>query len=618
VAGQLRGRSEPDGFGFGAPQGTGRETRREAVHRHHTQKSGYRFTADVTAVEGPEARQAAEGMSRGDSVAEVGSSEGVVASKPVDQVLSQVSDDGRTLNATVTQRKDRLGLGVPAATKGKSWISSWRASLLVVACLVASIVATVSFLRWKTLRPPSTAPRRLAVLPFQNLRHDPGSDFLGFSLTDDIINRLGYVSELTIRPSYAVQKYRNEVPDLQQVASTLRVDTLLTGNFIREGENLRVSYQLVDVRSNRILRQGTIDLKYENLLAVQDDVSAQVIAAMALTLSPSEARELKNEPPIPPRAYEYYLRGVDLYSRNDFLMAIEMLRKSAEIYPGYALTWAHLGRTYTASASFQFGGAELYRKAQAAYERALALQPTLLSARIYMANLLTDTGRPEQAVPLLRETLVENPNLAEAHWELGYAYRYGGMLEDSIKECQRARELDPVVKLTTSAMNAYLYLGEYDTFLRSLPPSNGSAFVEFYRGFALYNMHQWDGAAEALDHAYEIDPTMLQAQVGKALSYRIHHQNSQGLALLNAAERKIRQRGVGDPEAMYKLAEAYSELGDTASALSMFRHSVESGFFPYPYFARDPLMDPIRQQSEFQKALQIARQRSEVFKSRFF
>jgi TolB-like protein len=183
-------------------------------------------------------------------------------------------------------------------------------------------------------------------------------------LADAIINRLGYVNQLTIRPSYAVQKYRSEIPDIQQVARSLSVDTLLTGSFIREGDNLRVSYQLVDAVGNRILRQGTVDVKYQNLLAVQDDVSAQVISALALTLSPAETENLRTQQAIPPLAYEYYLRGVDLYSRGDFPLAIKMLEKSTEIYPDYALTWAHLGRTYTASASFNFGGAELYSKAK--------------------------------------------------------------------------------------------------------------------------------------------------------------------------------------------------------------------------------------------------------------
>jgi len=103
-----------------------------------------------------------------------------------------------------------------------------------------------------------------------------------------------------------------------------------------------------------------------------------------------------------------------------------MFEKSAEIAPRYPLTWAYLGRSYNASASFEFGGREHYRKAQAAFEKALALQPELIDARIYLANFFTDTGRVEQSVPLLREALKTNPDHAEVHWELGYAYRFAG------------------------------------------------------------------------------------------------------------------------------------------------------------------------------------------------
>ena len=60
-----------------------------------------------------------------------------------------------------------------------------------------------------------------------------------------------------------------------------------------------------------------------------------------------------------------------------------------------------------------------------------------------MANLLTDTGRVEQAVPLLRSVLQDNPNNAEAHWELGYAYRFAGMLKESVAECEKARQNNP-------------------------------------------------------------------------------------------------------------------------------------------------------------------------------
>ena len=578
-------------------------------------KKGYRFTARVTEVDGSAALQPGNAVTSGTGQSVAAS---VMEQRPAVGVTSAdhalptepVPESGEW--TAVSEPEPRLP--VEAA---KAPALPTRKLFVAAILMVAAIAAFVALYRAKHPATMAVAPRRLAVLPFQNLAHDPASDFLGFSLADAIINRLGYVNQLTIRPSYAVQKYRTEIPDIQQVGRSLSVDTLLTGSFIREGDNLRVSYQLVDAVGNRILRQGTVDVKYQNLLAVQDDVSAQVISALALTPSPAEVENLRTQQEIPPLAYEYYLRGVDLYSRGDFPLAIKMLEKSIEIDPNYALTWAHLGRTYTASASFNFGGAELYNKAKAAYEQALSLQPSMALARIYMANLLTDTEKADQAVPLLREALRTNPNLAEAHWELGYAYRYGGMLTESVEECSRARELDPSVKLTSSAINAYLYLGDYDSFLRSLPPANDSAYIEFYRGFALYHMRQWENAAATLDHAYELDPAMLQTQVGKALSYHIRRDDRKGLELLNAAESKITQRAVGDPEAAYKLAQAYAELGDSVSALRIFRHCVENGFFPYAYFVNDPLMNNLRQQGDFQATLKEARQRSDGFRRMF-
>jgi len=79
-------------------------------------------------------------------------------------------------------------------------------------------------------------------------------------------------------------------------------------------------------------------------------------------------------------------------------------------------------------------------------------------------------------VPLLRESLKTNPNHAELHWELGYAYRFAGMLEESVAECELARKLDPGVKINSSALNAYLYIGDYDKFLQSLPRNSELPF----------------------------------------------------------------------------------------------------------------------------------------------
>lgn len=504
-------------------------------------------------------------------------------------------------------RQTGARLALPAGLAGRSALAL---------ALVAAFAIGYFFLRKPngTFTPRS---RSLAILPFRNLKQDAATDFLGFSLADAVITKLGYVSGLTVRPSSSIDKYRNEVIDPKKVAAELDVDMLLTGSFIKDGDDLRITTQLIDVKPDKILWREAIDLKYDKLLTVQDRVTQQIINGLELNLSPQEAASLKPEKPINTAAYEYYLRGVDLYSLNEFEAAIEMLERSTGIEPKYAQSWAHLGRAYTTNASLHFGGREDYGKAQAAYEKAISLNPALAEPRIYMANLLTDTGRVEQAVPLLRSVLQDNPNNAEAHWELGYAYRFAGMLKESVAECEKARQNNPLVKINSSAVNSYLYLGEYDKFLQSLP-ANDSVYILFYRGFAEYYEKNTGAAAKDFDRAFEEDPSLLPATVGRALSFSMSHEDARGLKLLQQTENKIEEYGVSDAEGIYKVAQAYAVLGDKTSALHMLRRSIEGGFFCYPYFIRDPLLDNLRREPEFQQLINQALHRHEQFKSAFF
>jgi len=483
--------------------------------------------------------------------------------------------------------------------------------------LVALGISYYVLVTKKVAGPAPASARSLAILPFRNLRPDASTDFLEFSLADAIITKLGSIGSLTVRPSSSVDKYRGQIIDPRKVASDLSVDTLLTGSFLREGDDIRITAQLIAVKPDRILWRDSIDLKYGNLLRVQDLVSQQIVKGLELNLTPVEAQSLKPETPIDPQAYEYYLRGVDLYSLNDFQAAIGMLEKSAEMAPNYAPTWAHLGRAYTTNASLEFGGRDQYAKAQEAYEKAVALNPTLVEPKVFMANLLTDTGRVEQAVPLLKAALQNSPNNPDVHWEQGYAYRFSGMLQESLAECERARQNNPEVKRNSSAMNSYLYLGEYEKFMQSLP-SNDAPYILFYRGLGEFYLNRREQAARDFDRAYELDPALLPAQVGKAMSDSIHNQREAGLAILRQAEDRIEQRGVGDAEGMYKVAQAYAVLGDKKSALHMLHHTVEGGFFCYPYFTTDPLMNNLRKEPEFDRLLEQARLRHEEFKTRFF
>ena len=505
-------------------------------------------------------------------------------------------------------------LTTPRQTRSRATGLILLLSTALVICL--GVIALSRFFHTASGKRPPSVPRSLAILPLQNRGQDSSSDFLGLSLADVLITKLAYVNSLSIRPSAAIEKYRGTTIDLQKVAAELKVDILLTGSFIRDGDNLRITYQLVDAKTEKILGQGVIDLKYDNLLTVQDKVTSQLISELQLTLSPTEAERLKPDAEVNPLAYEFFLQGLDFHGQHKFPLAIKMLEKSTEIDPNYAPAWAYLGASYTSDAAFELGGREQYRRAQAAYERALAIRPNLLDAQMFLANLLVDTGKVEQAVPLLRDALKTNGNYAFAHWELGYAYRFGGMLDESVAECERARQLDPFVKANGSVLNAYLYLGQYKKFLDSLPVDD-SSFILFYRGFGEFHEKEYDQASRDFDRAYELDPT-LYTGIGKALSYSLHQRKTEALDLLNGLERKVRDQGVGDPEGTYKIAQAYAALGDKTSALRTLRMSVESGFFSYPYLSKDPLLNDLRHEPEFDQILNTARQRHEAFKTAFF
>jgi DNA-binding winged helix-turn-helix (wHTH) protein/TolB-like protein len=573
-------------------------------------KRGYRFLSEVTFQ--PRASPSAE-IPYGVVASQINEGAGAIAALAERPTDAAIAVDRFPPPAPMVVRPVQGSSRLPVLTK----------HLWLIFPLLA-IVGLGVLLRFRSIRVNSIGPpaaiqgrRSLAVMPFQNLRHDPDTDYLGFALADSIIGKLAYVSELSVRPSSSVARYASQSPDPVRVANELAVNTLLTGTYVKDGDNLRIAAQLVEPETQRMIWHDTIDVKFHNLLAVQDTVTQQIVSGLQLRLSPREAEHLGASTASDPRAYEYYLRGVDLYASGNFLYSIAMLESSARLDSRSAMTWAMLGRAYTTNASLQFGGSEGYRQAQAAYEKALALEPAQIACRVYLANLFTDTGRVESAVPLLKQALAANPNFAEADWELSYAYRFGGLLHESVELAERARTLDPSVKLNSSAINAYLYLGQYERFLASLPNGDNNPYILFYRGFAEYHLGQKNEANRDFDRAYQSDPTILQTQVGEALRLTSNGQSRKAIELLRTTETRISRSGVIDPEAIYKVAEAYSVSGDRQAAIRTFRRSIENGFFCYAYFVRDPLLDSIRADPEFSELLRNAQHRSEEFQRKF-
>jgi DNA-binding winged helix-turn-helix (wHTH) protein/TolB-like protein/Tfp pilus assembly protein PilF len=501
---------------------------------------------------------------------------------------------------------------------------AWRHRRVAVwAAIALIIVAAGGAYLLSTPKSPSRSEvkARLAVLPFRNLGPDKRDDFLSLSLADEVIAKLNYISALTVRPSIYVRKYAGQEIDPAQVANELKVDILLTGAYLREGDELRINLQLIDVAANQTLWGESLQLKYEKLMTVQDRVAQSVVRRISVSLTPAESARLQRGAASNLQAYEYHLNGVDIYHRSDLRddlkKAGDMFEKSVGLDPTYAPSWAYLGAIDTTLASIYFEGRESYDKARQAYDRALELDPSQIEARIFKANLLTDTGSVEEAVPLLRGVIGTNPNLAQAHWNLAYAYRFGGLLRESISEGERSRQINGEIKADNSVFNGYFYDGQYEKFIQSLPAREDSAYVTFYRGLGHYYLKRWKEASAYFDRAYQLEPKLMPAQIGKALSHGLAGQTASGRKLLKEAEEKIIKSGVADAEGVYKIAQAFAALNDRPPALRLLRRSIEGGFFCYPYFTNDPLLDNLRGEAEFAELMGIARRRHEEFKRQF-
>ena len=486
---------------------------------------------------------------------------------------------------------------------------------LALSAVAAVALAAVYFLALRFRKPPLQAryPRTLAVLPFRDLKPGPDTQFLSYSLADAIIGRLGYFPDLIVRPSSYVAKYRGGDADPRAAAKELHAEVVLTGNYICEGDRLRVSAELVNIRKDEVLWRDTLDVPYGQLLTIQDRVAKDVARGMSLQILPQTALHFEQTSPRDALAYEYYLRGWNYGAQNGYPFAIQMFEKSVELDPAYAPAWMELGIAYANFAVWNEGGAESLAKSQAALDRALQLDPEMPVIHAFLAIHMIEHGELEKGLLTLREEIRLNPNEAMAHWWLATAYMYGGMLEKAIAEGEHALELDPLVS-SGSTFNSYLYAGQYEKFFSTMPAEDG-ARKTFYRGLCFYYQQDNVRAAAEFERAYAMDPSLLHAKFGKAFLYAIRNQHAEGRLYLKELEKGNLP---ADGEMLYKMAQAYSALGDSPSAIRLLRQAIDHDFYCYDCFLRDPLTVPLRSEIQHAELMIRARERHERFKSQYF
>lgn len=455
--------------------------------------------------------------------------------------------------------------------------------------------------------------RRLAVLPFSNIREDPQTEFLSFALADQIIGDLAYVRTVLVRPSSMIRTFQKEPVDPASAGRLLNVDYILTGNYLKEADTIRLNLELVDLQTQNIVWHEQVQARYENAFKLQDIVTEKVIHGLQVRFSSGEQRQIQTDVPRSSEAYEYYLRSIamPLTIQGDE-GAVALLKKAIELDSTYAPTYGELGYRLNQIGSYAFGGSQNLLEAEQAFLKGLSLNNGLLKVWANLTTFYTDRGRTEEAFETARRVLDLNPNDPDGHFALGYVYRYAGLNEEAEGEMEKAVRLDPRNPRYRSLGVTYVYNGKYEEALQALDLDPESAFSLGWKAEIYMRMGKKEQAMRYLDTLLNMNAEELLKLWGTTEKAYLEGNHALALSTLE----KWGVDSTADGEILYNAATHRGLLGDTAGCIRTLRMAINNGFFNYPRMLSDPFFDSVRGNKAFHEVLETARAKHEAFRRR--
>ena len=395
----------------------------------------------------------------------------------------------------------------------------------------------------------------------------------------------------------------------------LQVDYVLMGNYLKEANTIRLNVELIHVKSNEIIWREPLEVDFISAFELQDIVAQHVIEGMDVQFTQKELSRISKDIPANPLAYEFFLKSISYEHNNEGdRLAIEMIKKSIELDSNYAPAYYQLGNRLHRYAQYGLLNPEETKRAEKAFLNALELNGELIPALGNLSSIYTETNRIIEAVQLTKQILEINPNSAEAHYSLGYVYRYAGMNDEAIEQMEKAISLDPKNQGFRSICNTYLVAGKYDIAFESVDLFEESGFLLQVQGQARFRQGKHDQALIYLNRAIDLDPGKLAALTSAGVKAFIEGNLEEGIR----AAQKFESYNIADAEAWYFIAGNYGLLGDVEGCLRCLRRAVNGGFFNYPLMSTDFYLDSARDDPEFQTILEDAHKRHQAFKKKFF
>jgi TolB-like protein/tetratricopeptide (TPR) repeat protein len=495
---------------------------------------------------------------------------------------------------------DRGGAKEPTtASRPRRWLA--LAGVAVLAVLAIAYVMSRG--RSGKAAPPKIAS--LAVLPLKNLSGDPTQDYFADGMTDEVIGRLSRIHGLRVISHTSVMRFKNPQLSVPEIAKTLRVDAIVEGSVMRQGDRVRVTAQLIRAATDEHFWSETYDRDLRDVLALQSDVAQSIADRVAVTVTGEEHQRLTASRSVAPEVYESYLQGSYALHRNPnrsnieqglgyFDAAINRDPTFAPAYVGQAIAYDELGSNFIGDPP-----AAAQQKAITAARKALELDPSLSAAHDVLGAMEEKNWQWAASEAEYRRALELNPNDADAYEGLAAWLLCQGRTEEALEWAQRGRELDPLSVAGTDIAMMLATARRYDESIHELratlagQPHDPVALWDL--GIALVEKNQPQDAIPVLEKAVSLSSrspgvigTLIRAYAGAG-------QRGDALRLLGELQKRRKTGFVPASPFVY----AYLALGEKDQAFVWLDQACNEHSNITLFLKVDPGLDSVRSDPRF-------------------
>jgi eukaryotic-like serine/threonine-protein kinase len=464
-----------------------------------------------------------------------------------------------------------------------------RHKMAVVLTLASIVVALGSIAYFSYFARPAGPIDSIAVLPLVNASNDPNTEYLSDGITESIISNLSQLPQLRVMARSTVFRFKGQEIDPQKIGRDLDVGAVLTGRLLRQGDNLIIRTELVNVADGARLWGGEYNRQLSDVLAVQQDISREISENLRLRLTGDQQKRLTRRDTTNADAYQFYLRGRYFWNKRTaegLNKAIEEFQRALDRDPNYALSYAGMADCYLALTTYGVGPSsesDPIAKAGAAANSALRIDDTLAEAHTSLAHVYRLQWRWADSEEQSRRAIGLNPNYPTAHQWFAWYFYERRQFDDALRESKRAHELDPLSSVISANLAlAYLVKNDSNAALEAgrkaieLDPSLPRA--HHVLAFAYLKQRRFEEAIAEFEKAVELSgrASIFLSDLGYA--HAVTGKSAEALAILKELEaRYARRESIGSG-----LAAVYAGLGDEDQAFAWLEKDFEQRSFGLP------------------------------------